>query len=494
MPPAHALDVTQLEQMDAASLREWVVALLARVQELEARVAEQAALLARQADELQALRDQLAKDSHNSHKPPSSDRGPKPAPRSQRRTAGRPPGGQVGHVGHTLQLVETPDHVQTHELASCPHCAADLQEVATSGYERRQVFDLPPVQIEVTEHRAEVKRCPGCGHSAKAPFPDDVTQPVQYGPRLKAQASYFTSYQLLPLARTCELFHDLYGHRPSEALVMAANQTLAQQLVPAYQAIQQQLQQAAVVHFDESGLRVGQQRHWLHVASTTYLTYYTVHPKRGREAMQTADVLPAFTGVAVHDSWASYFTFDAAQHALCNAHYLRELTFVAEQYQQPWAAQLADLLREIKQAVDNARPTQTALSPEQCATFAQRYAELVAEGVAANPLPPDAPPKPRGRRKQTPPQNLLDRLRAYQPSSRAFMYDLRVPFDNNQAERDVRMIRLQQKIAGTFRTPRGAETFCTIRSYLSTMRKQAHNILQALEEAFRGTPIMPHGS
>jgi transposase len=416
----------------------------------------------------------------------------KPRTRSLRKKSGRRSGGQKGHQGHTLKMVEQPDQIQVYEASTCSHCATDLQSVEPCGYEKRQVFDVPPVRIEVTEHQAEVKTCPGCGQQVKGDFPSDVTQPVQYGPRLKAQASYLNNYQFIPLARTCELLGDFYGHTPSEAFVLDANATLVDQAEPSLATIKQQLIAADVAHFDESGLRVEDRLNWLHVASTNQLTYYAVHPKRGQVGMKALGILPEFKGRAVHDHWKSYFTFDNCQHALCNAHHLRELQFVLDQYEQNWAREMAQLLLDIKDEVHEAPLDQTTLSPELLAHFEQRYNELIAQGLEANPPPADPPPRKRGRKKQSPPKNLLDRLQQFKPQVLAFMYDFRVPFDNNSAERDVRMVKVKQKVSGTFRTRTGAETFCAIRSYISTVRKHGRNVLDAIHDALTGNPFVPY--
>jgi transposase len=471
-------DTQQLEQLDKETL-------IAIILELQRQLREQAALI-------QELRDQLAKNSQNSGKPPSSDGLKKPRTCSLRKKSGRRSGGQKGHQGHTLKMVEQPDHIQVHEASTCSHCATDLQSVEPCGYEKRQVFDVPPMRIEVTEHQAEVKTCPGCGQQVKGDFPSDVTQPIQYGPRFKAQASYLNNYQFIPLARTCELLGDFYGHMPSEAFVLDANATLVDQTEPSLATIKQQLIAADVAHFDESGLRVEGQLNWLHVASTDQLTYYAVHPKRGQVGMKAVGILPEFEGRAVHDHWKSYFTFDDCQHALCNAHHLRELQFVLDQYDQTWARQMAQLLLDIKDEVQAAPLEQTTLSPELLAHFEQRYDELIAQGLKANPPPADPPPRKRGRKKQSPPKNLLDRLQQFKPQVLAFMYDFRVPFDNNLAERDVRMVKVKQKVSGAFRTRTGAETFCIIRSYISTVRKQGRNVIDAIHDALTGNPFIPY--
>jgi transposase len=485
-------DRDQLEKLNREDLILTILALQEQVQALQQAVAKQAA-------EIQELRDQLAKNSRNSGKPPSSDGLKKPRTRNLRRKSGRRSGGQEGHPGHTLEMVEEPDHIEVYEASECPQCAADLQAVEACELERRQVFDVPPVRIEVIEHQAEIKVCPLCGERIKAQFPVDVTQAVQYGLRIKAQAAYLNNYQLIPLARTCQLLGDFYGHAPAEALILDVNAALVDQIEPSLEATWQQLIASPVVHFDESGLRVEGKLNWLHVASTDWLTYYTVHPKRGQAGMRAMGILPDLEGRAMHDHWKSYFTFDHCQHALCNAHHLRELQFIVDQYQQSWAKEMSQVLLDIKAEVDAAPLEQMSLAPERLTHFEQRYHELMGQGLEANPPPADSPPKTcgersrtkRGPKKQSPPKNLLDRLQQFRPQVLAFMYDFRVPFDNNLAERDVRMVKIKQKVSGAFRTRTGAEIFCAIRSYISTVRKHDLNVIDAIYDALSGNPFIP---
>ena len=468
----------QLEQMNKGMLIELILVLQNRLDELSQRV--------------QQLEDRAAKHSRNSSQPPSSDGPDKPRTRSLRRPSGRKPGGQKGHPGHTLKMTATPDHVEVHGAGYCPHCRQDLSRVAVAAYRRRQVFDLPPGRIQVTEHRAEVKPCPGCQQEVQAAFPPHVTRPVQYGPRLKAQASYLNVYQMIPVARTCELLEDFYGHAPSWDFVRRANEAVEAGSAPALAAIEAQLAQAPVVHCDESGLRVAGQGHWVHSASTDRLTRFQVHPKRGRTAMTELGILPTLRQWVVHDHWASYGAFTECQHAYCNAHHLRELQFITDRYEQPWAEKLAHLLREMKKAVETAQAAgHKALPPAQRAAFQARYDALLDQGFRANPPPPEPPPKQRGRPKQTPPKNLLDRLQKQKAGVLAFMFDFRVPFDNNQAERDIRMVKLKQKISGAFRTLAGAHTFLAIRSYISTVRKQGGHVIRALHDALLDQPFYP---
>lgn len=343
------LDREQLAELDRETLIEIILMLR---QEMAAM-----------RQEIQELRGQLAKHSGNSGKPPSSDGLKKP--RSQRAKGQRRSGGQPGHPGHTLKMVDQPDRVERHEIDVCPHCATDLAGLEPSRVEKRQVFDIPPVRLTVTEHQAEVKQCPTCGQEVKGCFPPDVTQPVQYGPRFKAQAVYLNSYQLLPLARTGQVLEDFYGHAPSQAIVWDAQTELVEQVQPVVEHIKQQIIQADLAHFDESGARVEGHRNWLHVASTALLTYYAIHPRRGQVGMSVVGILPRFQGWAVHDHWPSYLKFEACQHAFCNAHHLRELQFIIDQYQQDWAADLQRLLLDLKAEVEAAPPEWMSLPPDR---------------------------------------------------------------------------------------------------------------------------------
>jgi transposase len=478
------LDREQLNKLEKEALIELLLILLARMSELEKQVVAQAATIRK-------LEDELAKNSNNSSKPPSSDGLKKPRTRSLRQKGQRPLGGQPGHKGNTLRMVAEPAYTELHPVMSCPHCQTDLSDTEPVGQEKRQVFDVPPVSLEVTEHQAEIKQCRGCGEQVKGAFPAHVTRPTQYGPRLKAQAGYLNVYHFIPLARTEELLTDFYGQAPSEAVVIEANNLLVEQTRPSLESIKQQLIAAPVAHFDESGLRVEGKLHWLHVAGTSELTHYYVHPKRGQAGMEAAGILPAFQGGAMHDHWSSYLKFDNCRHYFCNAHHLRELQFIVDQYQQEWAADMAQLLREIKTEIEATPAPALSLPPERLAYYEDEYDGLITQGLAANPPPDDPLPKKRGRPKQSPPKNLLDRLLAHKSGVLAFMYDFRIPFDNNLAERDVRMVKVKQKVSGAFRTQSGAEAFCAIRSYISTVRKHGHNVIDAMYDALVGQPFMP---
>jgi transposase len=455
-----------------------VEGLLAQIKRLEAR--------------LEKLENQQQKDSRNSSKPPSGD-GFAKRTKSLRKKSERPSGGQKGHPGSTLEWCEQVDEVITHAVNTCDSCGASLSAVPVLEHELRQVHELPLMRLQVIEHQAEIKCCAQCEWLSRGVFPADVNSPVQYGSGVRGLMVYLMAGQLLPSARTCEVLSEILGCEVSEGTLYTARAQCFEQLAPVEAQIKESIQKAAVVHFDETGLRVNRKLWWLHVACTTSLTYYFVHPKRGQEAINEMAVLPTFKGISIHDGWSSYFLYGCL-HGLCNAHHLRELRFIGERYEQPWAAEMMTLLVEIKTAVETAKiEDDRVLSLPQLTDFEQRYQTLLANGFKANPPPPidETVPKKPGRVKQSPPKNLLDRLKAHQAAVLAFMYDFQVPFDNNQAERDVRMMKLKQKISGCFRSPDGAQQFCRIRGYISTLRKQGISVLDALKGTFAGSPILP---
>jgi transposase len=452
-------------------------------------------------ERVQTLEEQVSKDSHNSHKPPSSDGLAKPNPKSLRPKSERPTGGQPGHPGHALRMVEKPDRIVPHRVEHCSNCGRSLAGQEPDRVERRQVHDLPEPKLEVTEHQAEVKTCP-CGCLNRAAFPAEAAAPVQYGPRVKSVAVYLGEYQLLPFDRLAEIMRDLFACESfSEGTIANFKADCSRRLEPVEAAIRDLATAAPVAGFDETGVRATGSLHWLHTVSTQFLTWYYAHKRRGRVAMDAAGILPEYRGCAVHDFWKSYFEYDC-DHALCNSHLLRELVFLWEEQSQKWAKSMIDHLLAIKEAVATAGLTGlTALPSFDQERSLKEYEQIIKTGYAQNPLAPQHGPKRRGpvcvrtrtgrRRKQSKARNLLDRFRDHPDSILAFMRDFDVPFDNNQSERDLRMMKLRQKISGTFRSFQALVNFCRIRGYVSTARKNGLNALDALQRVFLGNPFVP---
>ena len=443
-------------------------------------------------DEVQSLKEQIAKDSHNSSKPPSSDGLSKPKPKSLRPPSELPTGGQPGHPGHTLRMVDKPDHTVRHAVERCKACGRSLAKQAPDRVERHQVFDLPEPKLEVTEHQSEVKTC-ACGCVNRAAFPAEAAAPVQYGPRVKSVAVYLKEYQLLPFDRLTEIMRDLFACESfSQGTLANFDADCSRRLEPVEAAIRDLATHSEVAGFDETGVRAVGSLHWLHTVSTQFLTWYYAHKRRGREAMDAAGILADYRGCAVHDFWDSYLKYDC-NHAFCNGHLLRELIFLWEEQGQKWAKSMIDHLLGIKDAVDTARNAgQTALPDPDLDRFLKRYQGIVEAGYAQNPVAALSPgPNQRGRRKQSKARNLLDRFRDHSDGILAFMRDFSIPFDNNLAERDLRMMKLRQKISGTFRNFDALVDFCRIRGYVSTARKNGLNALDALRRVFLGNPFIP---
>ncbi len=433
--------------------------------------------------ELKELKARLALNSTNSSKPPSTDGLAKPVPKSLRTKTGRRPGGQPGHPGKTLQPVARPDHVVAHALdrCTCGLCGGcSLRQQPVLDYEKRQVFELPQKPLEVTEHRAEIKRCPLSGALVVAPFPQQVNAPAQYGPRFRGQMVYFNQEHALPYTRLTRICQDLYGQPLSEATVVAANERTCQNLAPFENTLRDLLPQAPALNLDESGLRVAGKLHWLHVISNASLTFYGVHPQRGREAMDYFDILTRCTHFVIHDHFKAYFSHTHCLHALCNEHHLRELKFLAEQEHEPWAGQMSRFLLDCLAR----RKSHGVLDQKQFKKVRAGYRAILRKGRLLHP-------QKQGGGAQSKAANLLDRLEDFDLNVLAFAIFEEVPFTNNGAERDIRMVKVRQKISGCFRTLHGARVFARIRSYISTCRKQGRNILDELEKAVLGKPFIP---
>lgn len=458
-----------LGRLSVAEKDDLIRSLFARVQELTAKIAE--------------LEGRLTQNSRNSSKPPSLDGYGKPKPKSLRPLGKNPTGGQKGHEGHTLKKAESPDHSVLH----APPATGDvggLPLLEATVAETRQVFDLPPTHYEVTEHQVLMARC-ACGKGHRGEFPEGVTGPGQYGPRLKAAGVYLTQHHMLPAQRTAALLGDLFNLPVSDATVLAAGEEARERLDPTVTAIGQALSAAPLVQADETGLRVNGKLHWLHVLATAGLTWIGIHPNRGKKAFEAFGLLTAFVGTLVHDGWKAYRDL-LCQHALGNAHPLRELTYVFEDVGQAGAKRLIELLLA---ACEEVEPAGGPLAPDRIACLRSLDEDILAEGEAANPRAP--PSGKRGRTRQSKAVNLLHRLRPYADDVLRFLTDPGVPFTNTLAEPAVRLPKVKQKVSGGFRTPMGAQSFCLIRSYLDTLRKQGASLFHALTLTFPGHVPQP---
>ena len=464
--PAALVEENARLRAENAALKETIAVLLARVAELERR---------------------LDLNSSNSGKPPSSDGLHKPRreprTRSLRERSGKPPGGQKGHKGETLRQVDAPSHTVEHYPEACPACGSALSGAMSTGYGARQVFDLPePRPLTVTEHRAHTCRCGHCGRLTRANFPDEVTAPVQYGPRIAAVVVYLLHYQLLPEDRLAEAMADLFGVRLVAATIARMSRTCAGRAHGFADAVGARVKAAAVKHLDETGFRIGGRTQWLHIACTMWLTFYRISPKRG-------SLLSDVMGIIVHDHWKPYYTMEGVLHALCNAHHLRELQALVDIEKEEWARKMQRLLRRACHATHLARDCGVPLDPRLVAQFRRRYDIIVTEGLAFHQdQPPLATPPTNGGRKRRgrPPRrtghNLLLRLSTRKDDVLRFLDDPTVPFTNTQAERDGRMMKVRQKISGGFRSQEGARDFAVIRSLISTARKQGWNVIHALTQ------------
>jgi transposase len=459
------------------------------VEELLVVLAQRDALIAALAGRVAELEARLGKNSRNSSKPPSSDGLGKPAPKSLRKPTGRKPGKQQGDRGFRLQPRAVPDEVRTHVPTGCHGCGADLADAPVVGVETRQVFDLPVIELLAIEHQAQRREC-GCGVVTRAAFPAEATAPTCYGPGVAALAVYLLGRQHLPVERAAECLEEAFGAAVSTGWLSSLLPNAAARLDGFLAIAREQLAAAQVAHFDETGGRVAGRLHWIHVACNDTWTLFHLDRKRGRIAMDAAGVLPSFKGVAVHDGLVVYRQYDQALHGLCNAHHLRELAGIAELTGQAWPTQLAELLVEMHVEVQVAKAGgRTKLTARRLAVFGKRYDTLIAEGKKLNPPPPRT--GKRGRPALGPAGSLLARLETHRADVLRFATDFVVPFDNNQAERDVRMVKLQQKISGGWRSNTGAEAFLGVRSYLGTARKHGQSAMVVLRDLFTGQPWIP---
>lgn len=419
----------------------------------------------------------LGINSSNSSKPPAQD----PNRKKGKKRNGKKPGGQNGHTGKTLEKVDDPDETIEHKIAGCERCHEDLSLQETEGYETRQVFDVEIKKI-VIEHKAEIKTCGGCGSVNMGKFPWEVSKSVQYGSGVKSLSTYMSLYQLIPYKRVEDFFIDQIGLPISSGSIFNFNMEAYSKLQEFEAQVKEKLLDSPLNHCDETGININGGKGWLHCLSNSRWTYFYPHLRRGSEAMDEMGVLPMYAGTLCHDHWKPYYSYDCT-HALCNAHHLRELECAYEQDKQQWARLMKDLLVEINKTVNKSGGE---LPEIEIKRYQKGYRAILTQGEKECPVPEKVKGK-RGRPKKSKSRNLLERLQDFEEDALRFMKVQFVPFTNNQAENDIRMTKVQQKISGCFRSMDGAKIFCRVRSYLSTARKKSVSSHHALRMLFIGT-------
>lgn len=436
-------------------------------------------------ERIKELEGQKNKDSHNSHIP--SSKGIFKTIKNSREKTDKKQGGQKGHSGKTLEMVDKPDKTETHRIECCEKCGLDISKNKVDRYEKRQVFDLPIIRLEVNEHQVEIKTC-ACGHINKAKFPETVKAPVQYGINIQSLCINLGNYQFMSYERISEFMEDLTGYRINESTINKQNEIIYNELEPFEENTKEQIQNSEVSHHDESGIYSEGKRIWLHSSSTKNVTHYGVDAERGKAATDRIGILPKRKGKIVHDNWATYFLYTDCEHSLCNAHHLRELTWFEEEENAIWAGQMKKLLLDAKKEVEFAQQQgKKVLNAEKLIEIENQYQTIVDNAIKSIPTP-QIQAKKRGKHKKPKQLNFLERFVKHKLSVLAFMYDFNVPFDNNLAERDIRMIKVKQKVSGTFRSLKGAKYFARIRAYISTVKKNNRNVFIEIRNALLGNP------
>lgn len=478
--------------------------ILLELQEMKEKISEQNEIILELKEENRQLREEnyllkqeiiklkeiINKDSSNSSKPPSTDNGFTEKETKKGKNTNKKRGGQVGSRSNNLKKSENPDVIKVLESSTCSNCNHSLLEVEVKSISTKQVFDIPKIQMEVTEFQQHNKVCPCCSTANKPKFPDGLNSYVQYGDNIKTFIAYLNTYQMVPYERITELVEDLTSHNMSNGTVYNMLQSFYTKLEPFEEKAKELLLKSAVINVDETGTNIGGKLHWSHVISTSTLTYYMIHAKRGAEAIDDMGVLPLFDGIAVHDHWKSYNKYQCT-HSFCNAHILRELNGIIENEKVLWATDMHKLLTSMNDYLyllkekDKESPSKAKIQQ-----YYQRYDDICKSAQIYYP-PPTEIPKTKRKPKQSKGKNLLDRLVDYKEGTLMFFINLLVPFTNNLAERDLRMLKVKEKISGCFASFRGAEIFNRIRGFISTIKKNNKSVLEELGNLLIGKVYMP---
>lgn len=481
-----------LEQKELfiAQLSTQISAQSAQIDDLTELVSKLNDTIAELQQTIKELREQLGQNSSNSSKPPSSDGYKKPNPKSLRTSSGLKPGGQKGHKGSNMVLPHEPDVTMVHTPQKCQTCPMLSECIANNVFkcaEKRYVVEAV-VTTKITEHQSLEAFCP-CGNTTlRGSFPDDVKAYLQYGDSVSVLVGLLNSYGAMSCERIHVLLGQLLGVSLSTGTICSMVNKCASVVKPAVEKIRDILRKENVVHFDETGIRVNGKLNWIHNSSTDKYTYQTIDPKRGKEGIDNNGVLPGFNGIAVHDCHSSYWKYKNIKHALCCAHLLRELISIIEnEPEHLWAKAFRELLLSMKKARDKAvAEGRSSLELKDLHRFEREYDLIMALADKECPCPQRPPGKKRGRTRKGKERSLIERLIKHKASVCLFMYDFRVPFDNNQAERDLRVVKTKSKVSGGFRISDGAQNYLDIMSYLSTGMKHGVNVFDSLMAAFTG--------
>ena len=435
--------------------------------------------------EIKKLKERSNKDSTNSSKPPSTDDGFKEKESKKDKNTDKKRGGQKGSTSNNLKKSDNPDKIEVLESSTCSKCNHSLLDVEVKSISKKQVFDIPPVKMKVTEFQQHSKVCPCCAKVNKPDFPDALNSYVQYGDNIKTFIAYLNTYQMVPYERITELVGDLTSHTMSSGTVYNILQDFHNKLDSFEKKTKEQLLKSAVINVDETGTNIGGKLHWSHVISTSVLTYYMIHAKRGSEAIDDMEILPFFDGIAVHDHWKAYNKYECT-HSFCNAHILRELKGIAENENVIWANDMHTLLTSMNDYLYSMKENDK-LSPSKgkIQQYYQRYDDICKAAEKYYP-PPTEIPKTKRKPKQSKGKNLLDRMVEYKEGTLMFFINLLVPFTNNLAERDLRMLKVKEKISGCFASFKGAQMFNRIRGFISTMKKNNRSVLEELGNILKG--------
>jgi len=441
------------------------------------------------------LKEIINKDSSNSSKPSSTDNGFKDKEnqsdtKDKKLTTKRKRGGQKGSSTNNLKKVDNPDFIEILEDSHCKNCNHSLENTDSKSISKKQLFDIPKMKIEITEYQQYNKVCPCCSSVNKPEFPEFIKAYAQYGDNIKSFVTYLNTYQMLPYERITELIEDFTSHKISTGTIYSFMKSFYDKLDPYETNIKEQLLKSNVIHVDETGSRVKNKLHWTHVVSTSVLTYYMIHQKRGCEAIDEMAILPTFDGIAVHDHWKPYNKYDCT-HSFCNAHHLRELTGIIQNEEVRWASDMHTLLTNMNNYIHNLKEKgKNSPSKGKLQHFYQLYDNICQSALKFYPPPIDLP-KNKRKPKQSKGKNLLDRFVNYKDEILRFFINLLVPFTNNLAERDLRMIKVKEKISGCFASFKGAQIFNRIRGYISTVKKNNRSVLEELNNVLCDKSYVP---